>query len=138
MQQIFHEIKIITNGQGLYDFTKTTISWINDQKIKNGILKSVVVPFHASGIGLIEADGKLDATPSTTTGFILIILLVSKSKAKLLVNFNEFCASTVKNGLVTLKVNVSPTFLCKVPKVRPLIPSLKSGAEEKLIAMESL
>ena len=59
-------------------------------------------------------------------GFILIILLVSKSKAKLLVNFNEFSAHlTVKNGLVTLNVNVSPTFLCKVPKkVRIFSPTL--------------
>ena len=37
MQQIFHEIKINTKGQGLYDFTDQTISWIGNQKIKNGI-----------------------------------------------------------------------------------------------------
>ena len=35
MEQIFHEIKIITKGQGLYDFTDKTISWINDQKINS-------------------------------------------------------------------------------------------------------
>ena len=34
MQQIFHEIKINTQGQGLYDFTEKTISWLNNQKIK--------------------------------------------------------------------------------------------------------
>ena len=38
MQQVFHKIKISTNGQGLYDFTDQTISWIGDQKINNGIL----------------------------------------------------------------------------------------------------
>ena len=34
MQQLFHEIKINTKGQGFYDFTDKTISWINGQKIK--------------------------------------------------------------------------------------------------------
>ena len=38
MQQLFHEIKLNTKGQGFYDFTDKTISWINGQKIKNGIL----------------------------------------------------------------------------------------------------
>ena len=28
MKQIFHEVKISTKGQGLYDFTKETKSWI--------------------------------------------------------------------------------------------------------------
>ena len=38
MDQIFHEIKINTKGQGLYDFTNETVSWLNKQKINNGIL----------------------------------------------------------------------------------------------------
>ena len=38
MQQVFHEININTTGQGLYDFTKKTVSWLNSQKIANGIL----------------------------------------------------------------------------------------------------
>ena len=38
MEQIFHEIKIDTNGQGLYDFTDQSILWVNKQKISNGIL----------------------------------------------------------------------------------------------------
>ena len=38
MQQVFHEIKINTNGQGFYDFTKKTLSWLTSQKIKNGML----------------------------------------------------------------------------------------------------
>ena len=31
MKQLFHEIKINTKGQGLYDFTEQTISWIDKQ-----------------------------------------------------------------------------------------------------------
>ena len=37
MKQLFHEIKINTKGQGLYDFTKETKTWISNQKINNGI-----------------------------------------------------------------------------------------------------
>ena len=32
MQQIFHEIKIKTKGQGLYNFTEQTINWLKQQK----------------------------------------------------------------------------------------------------------
>ena len=38
MKQLFHEIKINTNGQGFYDFTSQTISWVEKQKISNGML----------------------------------------------------------------------------------------------------
>ncbi len=48
MQQIFHEIKINTKGQDLYDFTKETKSWINNQKINNGILNINILHTSAS------------------------------------------------------------------------------------------
>ena len=48
MDQIFHEIKINTEGQGLYDFTDKTTSWINKQKISNGILNINILHTSAS------------------------------------------------------------------------------------------
>ena len=48
MQQIFHEIKINTKGQDLYDFTKETKFWINNQKINNGILNINILHTSAS------------------------------------------------------------------------------------------
>ena len=48
MQQIFHEIKINTKGQGLYDFTNETVSWLNKQKISNGILNINILHTSAS------------------------------------------------------------------------------------------
>ena len=48
MQQIFHEIKINTKGQGLYDFTNQTVSWLNKQKINNGILNINILHTSAS------------------------------------------------------------------------------------------
>ena len=38
MQQAFHEIILKTKGQGNYVFTEKTLSRLNNQKIKNGIL----------------------------------------------------------------------------------------------------
>jgi len=48
MQQVFHEIKINTKGQGLYDFTNQTVSWLNKQKINNGILNINILHTSAS------------------------------------------------------------------------------------------
>tara|TARA_B100000427_G_scaffold263412_1_gene228285 strand:+ start:13 stop:432 length:420 start_codon:yes stop_codon:yes gene_type:complete len=56
MQQIFHEIKINTQGQGLYDFTEKTISWLNNQKIKNGILNINILHTSASLVIQENAD----------------------------------------------------------------------------------
>ena len=56
MQQIFHEIKISTNGQGFYDFTKQTISWLDKQKINKGILNINVLHTSASLVIQENAD----------------------------------------------------------------------------------
>jgi len=56
MDQIFHEIKINTNGQGLYDFTEKTTSWLNKQKIVNGILNINILHTSASLIIQENAD----------------------------------------------------------------------------------
>ena len=56
MQQLFHEIKINTKGQGFYDFTDKTISWINGQKIKNGILNINILHTSASLVIQENAD----------------------------------------------------------------------------------
>jgi len=56
MQQVFHEIQINTQGQGLYDFTTKTISWLNKQKIANGILNINILHTSASLIIQENAD----------------------------------------------------------------------------------
>ena len=56
MQQAFHEIQINTNGQGLYDFTKKTVSWLNNQKIKNGMLNINILHTSASLVIQENAD----------------------------------------------------------------------------------
>ena len=56
MQQTFHEIKINTKGQGLYDFTNQTISWLNKQKVNNGILNINILHTSASLVIQENAD----------------------------------------------------------------------------------
>ena len=56
MQQIFHEIKINTKGQGLYNFTNQTVSWLNKQKVNNGILNINILHTSASLVIQENAD----------------------------------------------------------------------------------
>ena len=56
MKQIFYELKIKTTGQGLYDFTEQTLSWLKNQKIDNGILNINILHTSASLIIQENAD----------------------------------------------------------------------------------
>ena len=56
MKQLFHEIKINTEGQGFYDFTPRTLSWLNKQEIKNGILNINILHTSASLVIQENAD----------------------------------------------------------------------------------
>ena len=56
MKQAFHEIQINTKGQGLYDFTKKTISWLNSQNIINGMLNINILHTSASLVIQENAD----------------------------------------------------------------------------------
>ena len=56
MDQIFHEIKIDTKGQGFYDFTNKTVNWLNKQKINNGILNINILHTSASLVIQENAD----------------------------------------------------------------------------------
>jgi len=56
MKQLFYEIKINTKGQGLYDFTKQTISWLSDQNIVNGMLNINILHTSASLVIQENAD----------------------------------------------------------------------------------
>ena len=56
MKQLFHEIKINTEGQGFYDFTSKTLSWLNKQEIKNGLLNINILHTSASLVIQENAD----------------------------------------------------------------------------------
>ena len=56
MKQFFHEINIKTKGQGLYDFTKETLEWVNKQEITNGMLNINILHTSASLVIQENAD----------------------------------------------------------------------------------
>ena len=56
MEQVFHTIKIKTQGQGFYNFTDQTIAWISKQKINNGILNINILHTSASLVIQENAD----------------------------------------------------------------------------------
>ena len=56
MKQLFHEIEINTEGQGLYDFTQITVLWLNNQKVTNGILNINILHTSASLVIQENAD----------------------------------------------------------------------------------
>ena len=61
MIQKFFNLKISTNGQKLYDFTKKTLDWINDNGFKNGILNISIQHTSASLIVQENADPDVQA-----------------------------------------------------------------------------
>ena len=56
MIQVFSEITMETNGQGLYNFTDKTLNWLNKQKINNGILNINILHTSASLVVQENAD----------------------------------------------------------------------------------
>ena len=56
MIQKFFNLKIITNGQKLYEFTKNTQDWIEQEDLKNGILNLSIQHTSASLIVQENAD----------------------------------------------------------------------------------
>ena len=56
MKQKFFDLKINTNGQKLYNFTKQTIDWVKKNDFKNGILNLNIQHTSASLIIQENAD----------------------------------------------------------------------------------
>ena len=56
MKQEFFNLKIITSGQKLYEFTDQTIHWINKNNFKNGMLNLSIQHTSASLIVQENAD----------------------------------------------------------------------------------
>ena len=56
MKQVFSEITMETQGQGLYNFTNKTLNWLNKQKINNGILNINILHTSASLVIQENAD----------------------------------------------------------------------------------
>ena len=71
MKQLIKTLKIITKGQGLYEFTSDIIKHINNIKIKNGLLTVYVK--HTSCSLLIQENADSDVQKDLLSFFSKIV-----------------------------------------------------------------
>ena len=76
MEQVFHDIIIKTNGRGFYDFTEKTLSWLQRQKIKNGILNINIL--HTSASLVIQENADPDVLDDLNNFFDKLVPMDNK------------------------------------------------------------
>ena len=105
MNQIFHEIKINTKGQGLYDFTDQAISWLNKQKINNGILNINIL--HTSASLVIQENADPDVLHDLKNFFDKLVRMDNKLYKHTVEGKDDMPAhikSALTNNQITLSV----------------------------------
>ena len=126
MKQLFHEIKINTNGQGLYDFTEKTVSWIDKQKIDHvaqmisPIIEDKIDIIKSMGVETLNNDEKFHEKFSDK--IYSLLALSSGGVIKIIPFFKKkFYASMieVKNEIVEIdgeEISIRPDFKEKLPQ----------------------
>ena len=105
MQQIFHEIRIDTSGQGLYNFTNKTKSWLNLQKIKNGILNINIL--HTSASLIIQENADPDVLSDLNFFFDKLVPMDNKLYKHTTEGKDDMPAhikSSITNNQITLSI----------------------------------
>ena len=112
MKQEFYNLKIITNGPKLYDFTNDTIHWISQNKFKNGIVNLSIQHTSASLIVQENAD------PDVQTDLINYFDKLAPMDNKLYVHTTEgkddmpaHIKSALTNNQISLSVKGSELLL---------------------------
>jgi secondary thiamine-phosphate synthase enzyme len=103
MEQAFYEIKIKTTGQGLYDFTNKTISWLEKQSIKNGMLNINVL--HTSASLIIQENADPDVLHDLKSFFNKLVPMDNKLYKHTTEGKDDMPAhikSTLTNNQITL------------------------------------
>tara|TARA_B100001971_G_C17835175_1_gene355807 strand:- start:114 stop:533 length:420 start_codon:yes stop_codon:yes gene_type:complete len=105
MKQLFHEIKINTKGQGLYNFTEKTKSWIDKQKVNNGILNINIL--HTSASLVIQENADPDVLHDLKNFFNKLIPMDNKLYKHITEGKDDMPAhikSALTNSQLTLSV----------------------------------
>ena len=76
MEQVFHDIIVKTNGRGFYDFTEKTLSWLQKQKIKSGILNINIL--HTSASLVIQENADPDVLEDLNNFFDKLVPMDNK------------------------------------------------------------
>tara|TARA_Y100000590_G_scaffold366504_1_gene425861 strand:+ start:66 stop:485 length:420 start_codon:yes stop_codon:yes gene_type:complete len=105
MQQIFHEIKVSTKGQGFYDFTSKTVNWLSKQEIKNGILNINIL--HTSASLVIQENADPDVLSDLNFFFNKLVPMDNKLYKHTTEGKDDMPAhikSTLTNNQLTLSI----------------------------------
>ena len=105
MIQTFHELQIKTNGQGFYDFTKETLNWIKEQKIKDGILNINIL--HTSASLIIQENADPDVMHDLKNFFNKLVPMdnkLYKHRAEGKDDMPAHIKSTLTNNQLTLSL----------------------------------
>ena len=112
MKQEFFNLKIITNGQKLYELTDHTVEWIKSKKFKNGILNLSVQHTSASLIVQENAD------PDVQTDLIKYFDNLAPMNEKLYIHTTEgkddmpaHIKSALTNNQISLSIKNSELLL---------------------------
>ena len=103
MKQVFHEITINTKGQGLYNFTDKTISWLKKQSIKNGMLNINIL--HTSASLVIQENADSDVLYDLKNFFDKLVPMDNKLYKHTIEGKDDMPAhikSTLTNNQLTL------------------------------------
>jgi len=76
MEQVFHDIIVKTKGRGFYDFTEKTLSWLEKQKIKSGILNINIL--HTSASLVIQENADPDVLDDLNNFFDKLVPMDNK------------------------------------------------------------
>ena len=105
MRQEFFTLELNTDGQKLYEFTENTLNWINNLKLKNGILNLSILHTSASLIVQENAD------PDVKTDLINYFNKLAPMNDKFYIHKSEgkddmpaHIKSTLTNNQITLSI----------------------------------
>ena len=112
MEQIFHEIVLNTKGSGLYDFTKQTKSFVNKNKLLNGILNINIL--HTSASLTIQENADPDVLYDLNNFFKKLVPMDNKIYKHSTEGKDDMPAhikSTLTNSHLTLSVKENKIIL---------------------------
>ena len=105
MRQEFFTLELNTDGQKLYEFTENTLNWINNLKLKNGVLNLSILHTSASLIVQENAD------PDVKTDLINYFNKLAPMNDKLYIHKSEgkddmpaHIKSTLTNNQISLSI----------------------------------
>ena len=112
MKQEFYNLKINTAGQKLYEFTDQTISWINKNNFKNGMLNLSIQ--HTSASLIVQENADPDVQTDLINYFDKLVPVDNKLYVHTTEGKDDMPAhikSVLTNDQISLSIKVSELLL---------------------------